>query len=72
MGKDNVPVVAMLGRVRTLVLYDVCYDEIRYTTRQFHMYEGHKPDTVTYPVRIMARLGVREIISAYRSVWVSK
>ncbi|KAH7920425.1 hypothetical protein BV22DRAFT_1107678 [Leucogyrophana mollusca] len=42
MGKDNIPVVAMLGR--------------------FHPYEGHKPVTVTYGIRVMARLGVKDVI----------
>jgi purine-nucleoside phosphorylase len=42
MGKDNVPVVAMLGR--------------------FHPYEGHKPTVVTYGIRIMKRLGVKDVI----------
>lgn len=42
MGKDNVPVVAMLGR--------------------FHPYEGHKPIVVTYGIRIMKRLGVKDVI----------
>ncbi|KAH7882986.1 nucleoside phosphorylase domain-containing protein [Phlebopus sp. FC_14] len=42
MGKDNCPVVAMLGR--------------------FHPYEGHKPTVVTYGIRFMKRLGVRDVI----------
>ncbi|OAX33192.1 inosine guanosine and [Rhizopogon vinicolor AM-OR11-026] len=42
MGKDNVPVVAMLGR--------------------FHPYEGHKPAVVTYGIRVMKRLGVKDVI----------
>ncbi|KAH7912842.1 nucleoside phosphorylase domain-containing protein [Hygrophoropsis aurantiaca] len=42
MGKDDVPVVAMLGR--------------------FHPYEGYKPITVTYGIRVMAKLGVKDII----------
>ncbi|GBE89952.1 Putative purine nucleoside [Sparassis crispa] len=29
---------------------------------RFHTYEGHKVSTVVYPVRIMARLGVRNLI----------
>ncbi|KXN89711.1 Purine nucleoside phosphorylase [Leucoagaricus sp. SymC.cos] len=42
LGKNNIPVVAMLGR--------------------FHFYEGHPLSTVVYPIRAMARLGVKEII----------
>lgn len=42
IGKDNYPVVAMLGR--------------------FHPYEGYKPATVTYGIRVMKRLGVKDVI----------
>lgn len=42
LGKNGVPVVAMLGR--------------------FHFYEGHALSTVVYPIRVMARLGVQEVI----------
>ncbi|KAL4076752.1 nucleoside phosphorylase domain-containing protein [Scleroderma yunnanense] len=42
MGKDNYPVVAMLGR--------------------FHPYEGYKPSEVTYGIRVMKRLGVKDVI----------
>jgi len=31
---------------------------------QFHAYEGYPLDTVVYPVRLMAALGVQVIISA--------
>ncbi|KAG1759566.1 hypothetical protein EDD22DRAFT_728217, partial [Suillus occidentalis] len=43
MGKDNVPVVAMLGR--------------------FHLNKRHNPTVVTYGIRIMKRLGVKDVIS---------
>lgn len=42
LGKNNVPVVAMLGRL--------------------HFYEGHWLSAVVYPIRVMARLGVKDII----------
>ncbi|XP_006455349.1 hypothetical protein AGABI2DRAFT_187748 [Agaricus bisporus var. bisporus H97] len=42
LGKNGVPVVAMLGR--------------------FHFYEGHPLSTVVYPIRVMARLGITEIL----------
>ncbi|KAF5348927.1 hypothetical protein D9756_009731 [Leucocoprinus leucothites] len=42
LGKNNVPVVVMLGR--------------------FHFYEGHPISTVVYPIRVMAKLGVKEVI----------
>ncbi|MDR3336775.1 MAG: purine-nucleoside phosphorylase, partial [Treponema sp.] len=29
---------------------------------RFHYYEGHSLDTVTYPVRVMRRLGIRSLI----------
>ena len=31
--------------------------------KQLHPYEGHKLSTVIYPIRVMARLGVRNLIS---------
>lgn len=32
---------------------------------QFHAYEGHPLGKATYPIRIMKKLGVENIISAY-------
>lgn len=31
---------------------------------QFHAYEGHPLSSVIFPVRVLAALGVRELISA--------
>jgi purine nucleoside phosphorylase len=31
---------------------------------QFHAYEGYSLDTVVYPIRLMAALGVKDLISA--------
>ena len=31
--------------------------------KQLHPYEGHKLSTVIYPIRVMARLGIRNLIS---------
>jgi purine-nucleoside phosphorylase len=33
------------------------------TVSQFHAYEGHSLDTVVYPIRLMAALGVKDVIS---------
>lgn len=61
---DGVPVVAMLGRVRgyCLSVYRVrsCDLSRRF---QFHPYEGHPLSTVVYPVRVMAKLGVKDLLS---------
>ncbi|KAG6868207.1 hypothetical protein C0993_006180 [Termitomyces sp. T159_Od127] len=43
---DGVPAVAMLGRARL----------------QFHPYEGHSFPTIVYPIRVMAKLGVKNLI----------
>ena len=52
--------VAMLGRVRIPTINTE--REIKHN-RQFHPYEGHKLATVVYPIRVLARLGVKDIIS---------
>ena len=36
------------------------------TWQQFHAYEGFPLDTVEYPIRFMAALGVQDLISASR------
>jgi hypothetical protein len=33
------------------------------TLAQFHAYEGYPLDTVVYPIRLMAALGVQDVIS---------
>ena len=37
---------------------------MRDRARQFHPYEGYPLATVTYPIRVMKALGVRNVISA--------
>lgn len=60
LGKNHVPVVAMLGRV------SICDSpDSSLMTRKVHCYEGHSLSTVVYPIRIMANLGVKEVISKY-------
>jgi len=34
-------------------------------TKKFHYYEGHPLSTVVYPIRVIASLGVKEVISEY-------
>ena len=61
MGEGKgVPVVAMLGRVR---IPTINTERGIKHNRQFHPYEGHKLATVVYPIRVLARLGVKDIIS---------
>ena len=57
----GVPVVAMLGRVRITFLPI----ELRLLNcaLKFHFYEGHDFHAIMYPIRVMARLGVKSIIS---------
>jgi len=35
---------------------------------RFHAYEGYSLDTVVYPIRLMADLGVQDVISASQTV----
>lgn len=57
----DVPVVAMLGRVCPLFLTTTAEDT---DSSQFHAYEGYPLDTVVYPIRLMAALGIQDVISA--------
>ena len=61
LGKNKVPVVAMLGRVN---IQGPSSDSLL-MTKKFHYYEGHPLSTVVYPIRVMASLGVKEVISEY-------
>lgn len=56
---EGVPVVAMLGRVRPFTKWQ----RVVLISFQFHPYEGHVPATVTYPIRVLEKLGVKDIIS---------
>ena len=38
------------------------------TSSQFHAYEGYPLDSVVYPIRLMAALGIQDVISAVGSL----
>jgi hypothetical protein len=58
----GVPVVAMLGRARSILfILDIFHNNILHF--QFHPYEGHTLASVVYPIRVMAKLGVKHILS---------
>jgi purine-nucleoside phosphorylase len=52
----------MLGRVRPSSFSPPLRKKL--TVAQFHAYEGYPLDTVVYPIRLMAALGVQDVISA--------
>jgi purine-nucleoside phosphorylase len=56
---DGLPVVAMLGRV-SLPSFD---NVPLLSLLEFHPYEGHPMASVIFPVRVMAKLGVKDLIS---------
>ena len=62
---EGVPVVAMLGRVSTPLaqMRKICWSRL-IRLLQFHPYEGYPLGKATYPIRIMKKLGVKDIISA--------
>lgn len=63
---EGVPVVAMLGRVSqgSLYLLRRCTRRTKpRADRKFHPYEGYDLLTVVYPIRFLALLGVKDIIS---------
>jgi purine nucleoside phosphorylase len=54
--------MAMLGRVCKLSLVSGLL-RLLIASSQFHPYEGYPLTTVVYPIRLMARLGVKSLIS---------
>ena len=62
-GEDGIPVVAMLGRVFLFFIYLYSYLFTLNIVFKFHPYEGHTLSTVVFPVRVMANLGIKDLIS---------
>lgn len=63
--EESIPVVAMLGRASDS-LVDSCW-VCSLIASQFHAYEGHDLRTVTFPIRLFAKLGIRNLVCMYHS-----
>jgi purine-nucleoside phosphorylase len=51
------PVSTIMGHKGTLVIGRVGKQTVMAMEGRFHLYEGYSPEEVTFPVRVMARLG---------------
>jgi len=58
----NFPVPTVMGHAGNLVFGTVEGVEAILLQGRFHYYEGHDLETVTFPIRVLQRLGVRSLI----------
>ena len=58
----NFPVSTVPGHAGKLVYGDICSKKILVMQGRFHYYEGYDFNTVSYPVKCFARLGIKNII----------
>ena len=52
----------VIGHDGRLVIGNVRGKRIAVLSGRIHLYEGHDPATVVFPIRVMGRLGVRQVI----------
>ena len=52
----------VIGHEGRLVIGNVRGKRIAVLSGRVHLYEGHDPATVVFPIRVMARLGVKQVI----------
>ncbi|MCM1264809.1 MAG: purine-nucleoside phosphorylase [Candidatus Gastranaerophilales bacterium] len=58
----NFPVSTVKGHSGNLVFAEINGKNVMMMQGRFHFYEGHSMQTVTYPVKIMKKLGVKTVI----------
>ena len=58
----NFPESTVKGHQGNLVFADINGKKVVMMQGRFHFYEGHKMETVTYPIKVMKKLGVNNII----------
>ena len=56
------PVSTIMGHKGTLVFGRLANQAVMAMEGRFHLYEGYSPEEVTFPVRVMARLGAEFLI----------
>ncbi|MCD8378655.1 MAG: purine-nucleoside phosphorylase [Candidatus Gastranaerophilales bacterium] len=58
----NFPVSTVKGHSGNLVFAEIGGKKVMMMQGRFHYYEGHSMSTVTYPVKVMKKLGVKTVI----------
>ena len=58
----NWPASAVVGHAGTLVVGTIAGKRVAALSGRAHFYEGHDMRTITFPVRVLARLGIRTLI----------
>lgn len=63
-GKDipGFPLAGVMGHRGDLVIAELKGKVVIFLRGRFHKYEGHDVDTLTYPIRIAAALGIRRLV----------
>jgi purine-nucleoside phosphorylase len=56
------PVSTVIGHKGTLAIGRLGKEAVMAMEGRFHLYEGYSPEEVTFPVRVMARLGAKILI----------
>ena len=56
------PVSTVQGHKGQLVFATICGKKVMMMQGRFHYYEGHAMNVVTYPIKIMKKLGVKTVI----------
>jgi purine-nucleoside phosphorylase len=56
------PAAAVIGHAGELVIGSLAGRRVAVLAGRAHLYEGHAPSTVVFGVRVMARLGVRQLV----------
>lgn len=58
----NFPVSTVKGHSGNLVFAEINGKKVVMMQGRFHFYEGHSMQTVTYPIKVMKKLGVKTVI----------
>ena len=56
------PEVTVEGHMGRLIVGSVGERDVLYLQGRFHFYEGHSLEALTFPIRVLARLGVKTLI----------
>ena len=65
----NFPVSTVKGHNGNLVFAQINGKKVVMMQGRFHFYEGHSMQTVTYPIKVMKKLGVKTVILTILILW---